>query len=608
MFVIDVITFSKSAPAGTLSYRSSSKLAPGALVEVPLRKQRVFGIVIRSRSVKEARAELRSASYMLRAGDAKRVGSLPSALMRAAEETARYHAVPLGAALTALLPGVLPEEGFGKLAAGPGFEEFFAESPEKDRMREYADRAGKARAAGNALLLIVPAIVEAERFARNFRESGIPTVLLTSRLRDKKRAAALAAAIAAEGVVVVTPGFAYAPVRNLAGIVLERDSAPGYSSPKRPYLDLRIAARALSRAREVPLILGDYPLRLERRPSPSRALSKDPPGSVTVLDVRKKPTGKKTAFTAVPEAVRAEVRSVLAAGGRAAVFAVRKGYAPAVICRDCGKAVLDGRGRALSLVGTAAGKPVLRSADGETLRDAKALCDACGSWNLLPLGIGVERVALELERDFPTATIVRFDAERVKTPAEARRAMEKIKEPGSILAATESVVPWLAEVPPFEYAAIASADSLLALPFWRARERLLHFGLSLRQHAKHLAVATRLPGDSVFGAITGPSSAAFFEEETALRKTLSYPPYVTLVTFSHEGSKERVAACALLVKEVLAPLLPTELPPRLAAKGRYAATSVLKLPRGAWPDAALSGRLAALPLAVRIRIDPESLW
>jgi hypothetical protein len=35
---------------------------------------------------------------------------------------------------------------------------------------------------------------------------------------------------------------------------------------------------------------------------------------------------------------------------------------------------------------------------------------------------------------------------------------------------------------------------------------------------------------------------------------------------------------------------------------------VLQLPQGAWPDAALSKRLASLSPAIRITIDSEMLW
>jgi primosomal protein N' (replication factor Y) len=608
MFVIDVITFAKSAPLGSLSYRTSNKIALGSLVEVPLRRKTVLGIVVGVQSVQSARALLRKASYTLRSGSAKRVGKVPPALMESAQEVATYHASTLGAVLSALLPEVVPTEGFGVLTNGKKFEERCVESMGQNRLGEYRATARVLNARGEALLVVAPSIVEAERLAESFRREASPTTLLTGQLRGTKRSAQISEAVKSRGVVVATPSFLGVPIVALGAIVLDRESAGGYVAQKRPYVDWRIVARALARARSIPLILGDYPLRIECRVVPEGVLNEAPQGTAVLLDVRKKETDQKTAFRAVSEPILRDIQEVVGANGRVAVFAVRKGYAPAVVCRECGATVKDERGRALALVGTASGKPVLRSSDGATLRDAKALCDVCGSWNLAPLGVGVERVALELAKAFPTTPVIRFDAETVKTPAQARTLLTKAELPGTILVATEAALPWITGSEPFDYAAIASADSLLALPFWRSRERLAHLGLTLRQCALRLVIATRRPEDTVFTAITDPTSTEFFAEEATLRKALGYPPYITLLTFVYEGTRERVASTALRIAELLAPRTLTALSPRLEAQGRYRGASILKLPAGDWPSESLSLRLVGLPPSVRIRIDPESLW
>jgi len=576
MFVIEVIPLASNAPLGTLSYRTANKVTPGTLVEVPLRKKTVLGIVVRIENVRDVRSTLRTAAYTLRRGNPKKVGTVPRALMQAAEEIARYHATTLGAVLGILLPKIVPKEGFGALKSGSGFEEYFVEMPRDERIAAYRDRA---QATKGTLLIIAPTIVEVENLTKQ---------------------------CVSEHVVVALPSALFTPIEHLSGIVIERESAGGYVGMKRPYIDYRTAARALARAREVPLILGDYPLRIECRPNSAVPLVHADSGSAEILDVRTKKTEQKVAFTPVPERITADIKKVLDANGRALVIAVRRGYAPSVVCRDCGAAVKDERGRTLALVGTAGGKPVLRSPDGQTLQDAKALCDICASWNLMPLGVGIERVALELKKIFPSASVIRFDSESVKTPAQARRAMQAAAESGSILVATEAVLPWLASTT-FDYAAIASADSLLALPFWRARERLVHLGLTLRQHAPRLVIATRRPDDPAFSTITNPKDAVFFEDETMLRKALSYPPFSMLIMLTYEGTKERVTAMGTRIGELLSSSKLVTLPPRLETKGRYRGTTIIKLPSDTWTDSALSEPLASLPPSVRVRINPESL-
>lgn len=588
MFVIKVITFSKSAPVGTLSYRTRTKLPLGSLVEVPLRRKKVLGVVVETESVQSARATLRSASYTLRSGSAISMGRMPPQLMQAAQEIAYYHATTLGAVLSVVLTKSLVETGFPKLQDGPGFVETYAEAPRSERLELYRAYARQAHEAGTVVLVLAPTHTETEQ---------------------------LTEALGLDGVVVTTPAQLFTPIKNLGGIIVERESAGAYVLQRRPYLDFRQAARALAHTRAVPLMFGDYPLRIETRPVPAAPLEHKQGegfsaalGTCTVLDVRTKATDQKTTYAAVPPQIVKELRKTVAANGRALVLAVRKGYAPAVVCRDCGATVKDERGRTLALIGTASGTPILRSPDGQTERGAKVLCDVCGSWNLVPLGVGVERVALELAKAFPSSTIVRFDSELVRTPAQAKKALERAQTPGNILVATEAVLPWLTNSPKREYAAIASADSLLAMPFWRARERLAHIGLVLREQAQHVSIATRRPDDAVFSAILDPATTNFFEEEAQLREALRYPPYATLLTFSHQGTKEQVLRTSTHIAELLASYEVTTLTPRLETKGRYRGTSVLKCAKGAWPNEVLSKLLQQLPLSVRVCVDPESLW
>ena len=48
-------------------------------------------------------------------------------------------------------------------------------------------------------------------------------------------------------------------------------------------------------------------------------------------------------------------------------------------------------------------------------KSAEVVCGECGSWNLVPLGIGVERVVEELKKDSSDIPIFRIDQETAKT-------------------------------------------------------------------------------------------------------------------------------------------------------------------------------------------------
>jgi len=604
MFVLEILPLARSAPPGTLSYRSRAEVVPGSLVSVPLRKQQVRGIVVECVPVKEAKGVLKRATFALKSsGSANVEGALPRALMLAAEEVAACHAAPLGSTLHALLADSLPPV-VPVLTEGPGANTLYIEAPYRARIDAYEKLIRKQGRASHSVVIVAPTGVELERLARDL--AAFSPVAVSGALTGRKRAAALTKAVDA-GLVIVTPAFSWLPVRSLGALVVERASAAGYRLPQRPHLDLRIAAASLARARGAQLAYGDYPLPIELRDKADAPLSAPARASARIIDATaERPEGERAPFRAVAQQMLAELGRASARGGRAAVLAVRKGYAPTVVCRDCGFAVRDANGRALSF-SIARGERVFRSADGQTNRAADLACDRCGSWNLLPLGIGVERVAQEIEEALPDARVCMLDAESIRTPAAVRKAMARIKEPGTIVVGTEAMLPLLDPAEPLEYAAIASADSLLALPFWRARERFVHAGLTLLDRAKSVSVATRRPLDTAVLMLADTTLDVFFAEETAQRKALRYPPFGHLLVFHAEASPTKVAEAAKLITDALADLPSVRLPDR-PVRTHMRLSIIAKVASDQWPDAALSALLAALPPWISLTLDTESLW
>jgi primosomal protein N' len=609
MFVLEVIPFSRTAPPAPLSYRSRTDLPVGTLVSIPLRKKVVSGLVIGSMPVQEAKAALKTASFSLSKSTDVAQGQIPSELIEAAQNVATYHATTLGAVLLALLIPVLPEEFPKKLEKGSIKKLFQKSDPEtveasfiarRDQYEKWIQESAKKE---KVALLVVPTQAEADEWGTLLKK--YKPLVISGRLTGERREAALARAPLAHEftpLVITTPSFAWMPVIHLERIIIERMSAGSYALPKRPYLDYRYAVTELARARQIPIAYGDYPLPLEYRKDPLVPLETGLVGSAEIFDARTDKTVKKDveAFKAIPDYLRDQIRTALEPGGRVSVLAVRRGYSPTVVCKDCGTAVTDEHGRALSLA-TVNGKRVFRSNDGKVLESAEVFCKVCGGWNLMPLGVGVERVEEELHEAFPETSIVRIDQD-TKSVASLKKARVQIAEPGTIIIGTELMLPFLSPYEPVELGIIASADSLLALPFWRARERFVRISMMLAERTKHLVIATRHPEDAAF-------SPEFWEEETNLRKILNYPPFGTLIVFHTEGTVARLAEARAAIKAACAPYIPHELPDRpLPGTEQFKTSLVLQLPLNVWPDKVLSNRLAGLSPAIRIHIDSETLW
>ena len=75
MFLIEVIPFARLPRVlpDTFSYFSAISLTRGAVVEIEVRQRKLLGIVLSAESVKDAKQELRTASFML-----KKIGRIVS--------------------------------------------------------------------------------------------------------------------------------------------------------------------------------------------------------------------------------------------------------------------------------------------------------------------------------------------------------------------------------------------------------------------------------------------------------------------------------------------------------------------------------------------------
>ncbi|MBA3789004.1 hypothetical protein H0X32_01245 [Patescibacteria group bacterium] len=619
MYVLDIIPLSPTAPSVPLSYRSRTKFPAGTLINVPLRKKIVPGLVIGSIPVHEAKSALKAATFSLSKSSPEELGKLPPAYLAAAQDIATYHATTLGAVLSSLLVPVLTEEmlfQFSKKRTSsstpnPRNTIERIEAPLLSRRAVYEKYVEKKSSKNGTTLLVVPTLVEMNEWAILLKKYA--PLLISGKLSGKRREEAITRACGArDRLVIVTPAFSWIPIPQLERIIIDRVSAGSYTFPKRPYIDLCHALAALAFARNIPLVYGDYPLPLEYRIDPIKPLV-EKAGTIEIRDVRtdtgdRKNESKKShgPWKAIPDDVRKDIKSTLTKEGRVVVLAVRHGYSPTVVCRDCGTTVTDEYGRILSFVieGT---KRLFRSVDGATIEAAHTRCKVCDSWNLLPLGVGVDRVEEELRMAFPDSPLVSLTQEAL-SKASFKKVRTSLDVPGTIVVGTEGMLPWLSPEMPFDLGVIASADSLLALPFWRARERFVRIGLMLAERATRTIVATRHPEDAALLALISPTTTGFWKEETEMRKILHYPPFGTLIVFQVEATATQLTHARAVIRDACEAFLPIELPPRQISPTIWRGVSVLQLQGGMWPDVKLSERLSRLPPSIRVHIDSETLW
>ena len=174
------------------------------------------------------------------------------------------------------------------------------------------------------------------------------------------------------------------------------------------------------------------------------------------------------------------------------------------------------------------------------------------------------------------------------------------------------VIPYITHV---DHTCVVSLDSLFAIPDIRMHERIFGMILSLREKSnRSLTVQTRLDDTTILEAGLTGNLASFSEQELALRKTFSYPPYGTIIKIVIHEKKDRCAQEMENVREFFKEYNPI-IPPTMSRdpKGLYKMHALIKLPQGVWGSRTdthareLLKKLRALPRHVSVEINPDNL-
>ncbi len=635
MFVVRVMPIARGVFKDHLTFFSRTPLPVGSVVTTSVRSRPTPSLVLESKDVREEKLDLKSAEFSLKkiSPVAKPKRIFTNAFIAAVKETALWHGVHEGAVLAALTSGVLlsslpqlieAQEETPRSMVSPDLLVLQAERGE--RIRTYRNLAREAFARNASMLILAPTVVEAEHLVKEL-ERGIEesVILLTSEVQKKKLIERWKrVVIDTAPLLIVGTSFALSvPRQNIDTLVIERESARSYRAVTRPHLDVRLAAQYLARTTGARLILADFPLRVETRyrvdtnEVDELARSQLRPTStalVTVIDERKKDEakGQKRLFTTLTDETKESIQREVAKGGRAVVFAARRGIAPLTVCNDCGTPVSDpSTGAPMVLHKTPEGNIFMSHRSGATL-SAHTSCKNCGGWNLVTLGIGVDRVAEELQKSFPKTPIFVFTRDTTPTQKAAKKlAAQFFGTGGAILVGTERMLPYLSE--PVELVAVASLDSILSLSAWRAHEHALSILFYLRERAENeLIVETRRPEDEVMKTLASGNPLDFYRKDISEREKYGYPPFTVFIGLSWGGNKALVEKLSLKVSESFKDLdLVGPLPATALGKTEWHARAVIRIaqngPLQGWPDPSLVERLRALPPDIAITIDPDEI-
>lgn len=627
MFIIDVIPLSRVSSIESLSYYSATEYKPGSLIEIPIRKKTVSGVVIHSKPVSAAKTAIRAATFSLKKlAEQEHVASLPDSLMKTAEKLAEVTPAHLGSILFALLP---PDVRSG-VRVYPHCIEYTNEENTtptiltgtiNDRFISYKSHIRQALAHRGSILFVVPTSV-AVRSAKEALEHGIEKRVITfSSTHTKKqieKSYEAFADLSTAKLIITTPNFAFLDRHDITTIIVEECGSNHYKARTRPYLDARSILTTYANVTKRSILLGDILPRTEeevlRKEDTYETYEEHPKrlnfeNSFTVSTHEKK-EGEKEFAIFTPE-LTAAIKRTIKSKGKTFLFSARKGLAPMVVCYDCGHIFrCPDSGAPYSLLQTGSGDDMQRwfisSTSGKKVR-ASDTCPDCGSWRLREQGVGIQQVAMHARKLFEGAPITIFDHTTATTHVKAQKLAKQFYDTqGSIMIGTSMALPYITK--PVTLTAVTSYEAARAIPTWRAEETLLSLLLSLREKtSKECFVLTRTEPDYLLKYAEKGLVDEFYSEEIMMRKTLQYPPYAIFILLTWTGTQSQILEAE---KYIDAQLTKTEMQcynaPVITPKG-ITRHGLIRIGRERWPNQELIAQLRNLPPAIKIEIAPDKI-
>jgi primosomal protein N' (replication factor Y) len=397
--------------------------------------------------------------------------------------------------------------------------------------------------AGRSALLLVPEIGLTPAAAAHLAELfGDQVAILHSALTADERAEQWHRIRRGDARIVVgTRSAVFAPVRDLALLVVDEEQDTSYKQDETPRYHGRdvavmrgkLAGAAVVLASATPALesyqnarskkyaLLELPDRVEQRPLPQ----------VEVVDMRAefREVGREDFLS---RRLVAELAECLARGEQAMVLLNRRGYSSIVLCRECGES-LQCKNCAVALT--------------FHQREQRMSCHFCGYWQKVPrvcakcgsdyiffLGTGSEQLEERLRAQFPRARLARLDRDTVRGRRDFERVLGAFHAGELDLLAGTQMIAKGHDIHGVTLVGVVGADQALGFPDFRAAERTFQLFTQVAGRAGRgespgkVILQTYFPEHYAVQFASRHDYAGFYEKEIRYRNWMRYPPFSAL--------------------------------------------------------------------------------
>lgn len=358
-------------------------------------------------------------------------------------------------------------------------------------------------------------------------------------------------------IIVGTRSAVFAPVHNLGLIVMDEEQEHTYKSDRTPKYHAREVANFRCKYNKALFLMTSATPSVE---SYSAALKgkyvlcelSDRFGAsvlpqVITVDMKEElKSGNKTPISAT---LRFLIEDNLSKNKQTILLINRRGYNTFIACNECGH-VITCPNCSISLTYHSFNNRLVCHYCGYS-KPLDNVCPECNSASVRYSGYGTQRIEDELSRLFPSARILRMDADTTTAKFSHQKLFDAFAGGDyDILVGTQMVAKGL-DFPNVTLVGVVNADNSLYDENYGAGERAFDLitqvvGRSGRRDEQGKAVIQTInPYNTIVEYAGKQDYKAFFQTEIHLRKALTYPPFCDIYSISFIGEDEsKTALCA----------------------------------------------------------------
>lgn len=235
----------------------------------------------------------------------------------------------------------------------------------------------------------------------------------------------------------------------------------------------------------------------------------------------------------------------LSAQGQVLLFLNRRGYAPVVMCHECGWQAGCFQCDARLTLHQSMNRLICHHCGFAITAPVK--CPDCGAGQIRHYGIGTEQLEEFLTTRFPAVDIIRIDRDSVSSPRHIEQKLTPLHEGKPCILLGTQMLAKGHDYPHITLVGILDADQALFSSFYRAGERLLQTVLQVsgragRAEKKGQALLqTRFPTHPLMQGLCRQSYSELVAPILKERQMLGFPPYVRAVTFQVDATELELA-------------------------------------------------------------------